>query len=74
MDKILRMLVEPAMVRGHVVLDKVEHQLEPALLHTLRRHIFRIWRTQGIKLRRFALPGGGINPVEYDGVKVEMAV
>ena len=35
MDKVVRMLVDPRMIRRHVVGDKVEHQLQSALLQPL---------------------------------------
>ena len=35
MDKIVRVLVDPRMIRGHVVRDKIEHQLQSAFLHPL---------------------------------------
>ena len=35
MDKVIRVLVDPRVVRGHVVHDKVEHQSQPALSQPL---------------------------------------
>ena len=35
MDKVVRMLVEPRVVRGHVVRDEVEHPLQSALSRPL---------------------------------------
>ena len=35
MDKVIRMLVDPGVIRGHVVRDEVEHQLQSALLQPL---------------------------------------
>ena len=31
MDKVVRVLVDPRVIRGHVVRDKVEHQPKPTL-------------------------------------------
>ena len=35
MDKVVRVLVDPRVIRRHVVRDKVEHQLQSALLQPL---------------------------------------
>ena len=35
MDKVVRVLVDPRVIRGHVVRDKVEHQLQSAFLQPL---------------------------------------
>ena len=35
MDKVFRVLVDPRVIRGHVVRDKVEHQLQSAFLQPL---------------------------------------
>jgi hypothetical protein len=34
-DKIIRVLIDPPVVRGHVVRDKIEHQPQPALSQPL---------------------------------------
>jgi hypothetical protein len=33
MDKVVRMVVDPRMIRGHVVRNKIEHQLQSTFLH-----------------------------------------